>query len=161
VSSIKLADPTDYLAVYRAADSLLSDLSKRFHLDEIAVHTSPGTSTMAAVWVLLAKTKYEGVRLFKSWIDKTSGAPRLAEVDIPFNLSLEVLPELAARRAELLQIENQSPLPPTNAFDAIVHKSGIMARVALLQQRVTANPYAKYQRRHSAEIIAAALFQWC
>ena len=24
---------------------------------------------MAAVWVLLAKTKYEGVKLFKSWVD--------------------------------------------------------------------------------------------
>jgi len=92
VRPVRLADPTDYLGVYRYADGVLSEIAERFHLDQIAVHTSPGTSTIAAVWVLLAKTKYEGVRLFKSWIDKRSGAARMAELQIPFSLSLEILP---------------------------------------------------------------------
>jgi len=129
VRPVKLADPTDYLGVYRYADGVLSELAKRFHLDEIAVHTSPGTSTMAAVWVLLAKTKYEGVKLFKSWIDKKSGASRTAELQIPFSLSLEILPELAARRAELLEADSQPELPSTNAFDAIVRRSTTMQRL--------------------------------
>jgi len=129
VRPVRLGDPTDYLGVYRYADSVLSEVAKRFHLDEIAVHTSPGTGTMAAVWVLLAKTKYEGVRLFKSWIDKKSGAARVAELHIPFSLSLEMLPQIAARRAELLQADGQPQLPSTNAFDAIVRRSAAMERL--------------------------------
>jgi len=129
IRRVKLADPTDYLAVYKSADSLMSEVTERFPLDEIAVHTSPGTSTMAAVWVLLSKTKFEGVRLFKSWIDKTSGTSREAEVDIPFKLSLEVLPELAARRAQLLEVGDRASFPITNAFDAIVHRSAATAGI--------------------------------
>ncbi len=34
---------------------------------------------MSAVWVLLAKTKYAGARLFKSWVGKNS-RPRLLRV---------------------------------------------------------------------------------
>ncbi len=129
VRAARLNDPTDYLGVYRYADAVLGDLGKRFHLDQIAVHTSPGTSTMAAVWVLLGKTKFDGVRLFKSWIDKKSGASQVAKVEIPFSLYLEVLPELAARRAELLNIESKIDVPTTNAFSAIVHRSDAMERL--------------------------------
>ena len=49
VRTVRLADPTDYLSVYRYADGVLSEIAGLFHLDQIAVHTSPGTSTMAAV----------------------------------------------------------------------------------------------------------------
>jgi sigma54-dependent transcription regulator len=77
VRPVKLKDPTDYLGIYRAADATLENLVTRYRTDEIAIHTSPGTSAMAAVWILLAKTKYAGAQLFKSWLDK-SGQPQLA-----------------------------------------------------------------------------------
>ena len=126
---VTLADPTDYGAVYRHADAALSSVAKRFHLDEIAIHTSPGTSTMAAVWVLLAKTKYEGVRLFKSWIDKRSGRSRVAEVKIPFSLTLEVIPELAARRATLLSEAAEVAEMTVGTFGALIFRSTKMAQI--------------------------------
>jgi sigma54-dependent transcription regulator len=100
VRAFKLKDPTDYLGIFRAADAVLADLAGESRIDEIAIHTSPGTSAMAAVWILLAKTKYAGAMLFKSWLE--NGKPQLAEVEIPFDLTLDVLPDLAARRAALL-----------------------------------------------------------
>jgi sigma54-dependent transcription regulator len=127
VHPVKLSDPTDYLGIFRAADAALSKLITHARLDEIAVHTSPGTSAMAAVWILLAKTKYAGTTLFKSWIDK-SGSSRLAEVKIPFDLTLDVLPEVAARRGALLE-PAEPHLPSTNAFDAMIHRSAAMAAV--------------------------------
>jgi DNA-binding NtrC family response regulator len=140
IRPIRLSDPTDYVAVYRAADALLSELSTRFHLDEIGVHTSPGTSTMAAVWVLLSKTKYDGVRLFKSWLDKRTGASRIAAVQLPFSVSFELLPELIARQAELLTTDDKSSFPATNAFDAIIYRSEMMDRLVRDTRRAALFP---------------------
>ena len=137
---VTLADPTDYGAIYRHADAALSSVAKRFHLDEIAIHTSPVTSTMAAVWVLLAKTKYEGVRLFKSWIDKRSGRPRVAEVKIPFSLTLEVIPELAARRATLLSEAAELAEMTVGTFGALVFRSTKMAQVVRDARKVALFP---------------------
>lgn len=123
VREVLLKDPTDYLGIYRIADKLLAELTKTERPEEIAVHTSPGTPSMAAVWVLLGKTKYAGVRLFKSWIDRTTQKPKLAEVDIPFELTLDVLPDLTARHAKLLAPLSSEELPPTTAFDPLIHKS--------------------------------------
>jgi len=107
-------------------------------VSEIAIHTSPGTSAMAAVWILLAKTKYAGATLFKSWIDK-GGNPHLAEVEIPFDLTLDVLPEIAARRGALLE-PAEPQLPATNAFDALIHRSAAMAAVIRDARRAALYP---------------------
>lgn len=127
VQHAKLKDPTDYLGIFRAADQALAEVIRATPVNEVAIHTSPGTSAMAAVWILLAKTKYAGATLFKSWLDK-SGVPHLAEVGIPFDLTLDVLPDLAARRAALLA-PSDAQLPATNAFDAIIHHSPAMGAV--------------------------------
>lgn len=138
VRPVKLTDPTDYLGIFRAADAALNELAKRVRLDDIAIHTSPGTSPMAAVWVLLAKTKYSGAKLYKSWVDK-QGREHLAEVEIPFDLTLDVLPDIAARRAALLA-PSETPLPPTSAFDAIIHRSAAMAAVIRDARRAALYP---------------------
>jgi DNA-binding NtrC family response regulator len=138
VRYVKLKEPTDYLGIFRAADAALADLTRRVRPDEFAIHTSPGTSAMAAVWILLAKTKYVGTKLFKSWLDK-SGRPQLAEVEIPFDLTLDVLPDIAARHAALLTPPDTS-LPATNAFDALIHRSTAMAAVIRDARRVALYP---------------------
>ena len=53
--------------------AILENVCER-HIHQIAVHTSPGNSAMAAVWILLAETKYAGTRRFKGWLDK-AGKP--------------------------------------------------------------------------------------
>jgi DNA-binding NtrC family response regulator len=135
---IKLKDPTDYLGIFRAADAILGELSRQVPLGQIAIHTSPGTSPMSAVWVLLAKTKYAGAKLFKSWLDK-AGTPQLAEVEIPFELTLDVLPDIAARHARLLA-PSDAALPMTDAFDAIVHRSKAIATVIRDARRAAVYP---------------------
>jgi len=138
IRPVKLSDPTDYLGIFQAADAALSRLVAHTNVSEIAIHTSPGTSAMAAVWILLAKTKYAGATLFKSWIDK-SGKSHLAEVEIPFDLTLDVLPEIAARRGALLE-PAEPQLPATNAFDALIHRSAAMAAVIRDARRAALYP---------------------
>ncbi len=138
VRPVRLKDPTDYLGIFRAANAALAELTGHARADEIAIHTSPGTSAMAAVWILLAKTKYVGAQLFKSWLDK-AGKPQLAEVEIPFDLTLDVLPDIAERRAALLAPVDTA-LPPTNAFDALIHRSAAMAAVVRDARRIALYP---------------------
>jgi len=140
VRRVKLKDPTDYLGIFRAADQELTTLLCDTPVNQIAIHTSPGTSAMAAVWILLAKTKYAGATLFKSWLDK-GGTSQLAEVEIPFDLTLDVLPDLAARRAALLA-PSDTQLPATNAFDALIHHSPALAAVIRDARRAALYPNA-------------------
>ena len=86
---VELPKPTDYVAIYRIADAELSKLRQRatWSDSQLCLHLSPGTPAMAAVWVLLGKTRYPAKFLEtfagKSWV-----------TDIPFDLTIDVLPEL-------------------------------------------------------------------
>lgn len=86
---VKLQKPTDYEAIYRIVDSELSRLRSRETSNdfELCLHLSPGTPAMAAIWLLLGKTRfpavfYETSRDGKAWVS-----------DIPFDL-IDVIPEL-------------------------------------------------------------------
>ncbi len=97
-----LADPTDYRAVYCAAAAAVG--ANRAPGDELYFLLSPGTPAMAAVWVLLGKTKYPGgfLQTFHGEVSAT---------DIPFDLTAELLPELLDKTDRLL-----SDLPELSAI---------------------------------------------
>ena len=52
------------MAIYRIADAELSQLRQRaaWRDSELCLHLSPGTPAMAAVWLLLGKTRYPAKR---------------------------------------------------------------------------------------------------
>ncbi len=86
---VELLKPTDYVAIYRIADAELSQLRQRatWSDTELCLHLSPGTPAMAAVWLLLGKTRYPAKFLEtfagKSWV-----------TEVPFDLTIDVLPDL-------------------------------------------------------------------
>jgi len=88
VIPVELASPTDYAAIYRCADQVLSQIKQRRHSAsrQLCLHLSPGTPAMAAVWLLLGKTRYPAT-YFETF------AGRSKEVEIPFDLTVDVIPE--------------------------------------------------------------------
>ncbi len=86
---VDLKHPTDYVAIFQIADAELAKIRKRADWAEIelCLHLSPGTPAMAAVWLLLGKTRYPAVfyETFagRSWV-----------TEIPFDLTIDVIPEL-------------------------------------------------------------------
>src|SRR4051812_41759514 len=56
---LRVNNPTDYAEVFRTVDAELAKVVRlpRDPGTELCVHLSPGTPTMAAVWVLLGKSK--------------------------------------------------------------------------------------------------------
>jgi hypothetical protein len=84
-----LSNPTDYGEIFAVVDTEMRAITKA--LDgkqyEFSILLSPGTPAMAAIWVLLGKTKYPA-RFYQTYENKTW------VTDIPFDLTVDFVPEL-------------------------------------------------------------------
>jgi len=107
--------PTDYPSVYKAAHATLEEVTAEKG-GALSLHLSPGTPTMAAVWVLLGKTKYPA-RFWQTYEGKAS------EADVPFDLTMDVLPEILRNPDRHLQELALSSPSETHGFEDITGKS--------------------------------------
>ena len=86
--------PTDYRDIYKEATRILepyvSDSALTFHL-------SPGTPAMAIIWILLSSTRIRAALI------ESSKEVGVREVDFPFDLAAEILPEFFAKPDEELE----------------------------------------------------------
>ncbi len=105
VVAADLGKPTDYNAIFQIADAELAAIRDRkdWNQIELCLHLSPGTPAMAAVWLLLGKTRYPATfyETFagKSWI-----------TEVPFDLTIDVIPEILKNPDSHLQhLASQSP----------------------------------------------------
>ena len=87
-------NPVDYKDIYNAALKVLE--AHCLPGDEPCYLLSPGTATMTTVWVLLGKTKFIG-----SFFNTYKG--ELNEAQIPFDIELEVIPDLLKKREQLIE----------------------------------------------------------
>jgi len=89
VHEVTLSSPTDYDAVFRVSDEVLRGLWGRFRKSrlETCILLSPGTPTMATIWILLGKSRYPSAfyQTFKGKLHRT---------EIPFDLIDDFVPEL-------------------------------------------------------------------
>lgn len=81
----KIDAPIDYASIFTAVDKFLKTLyaPNRNAPSELCIHLSPGTPAMAAVWVLLGKSKYKA-----TFYQSFNGKNFLAE--IPFDLDVHI-----------------------------------------------------------------------
>lgn len=127
----ELADPTDYSGIHNAVVSCMAFVAQEFGDEvEIAVHVSPGTPAMQAVWVLLAKTRYPA-ELIQSH-EKTG----VRTVSIPFDISAEYIPDVLKRTDEKLERLSEGLPPKAPEFDSIIRRSPAMKRAVVRARRV-------------------------
>ncbi len=118
VRQIPLDDPTNYGEVFRIADrelKVLTDNLKGVDYD-LSIHLSPGTPAMAAVWVLLGKTRHPA-----SFYQSNEG--RVWRTEIPFDLTVDVVPELL--RGADGNLQHLAAFPPAQVpgFEHIIGES--------------------------------------
>ena len=126
-----LTGPTEfgeiYTAAVRACETVLAggaaDASLTFHL-------SPGTPAMAAVWIILAKTR------FPAELIESSRQHGVRTASVPFDISADFLPDLLRRPDRELERLSAGLHPKAPEFDAIVHRSRVMHRAILRARRV-------------------------
>jgi len=124
VRPVALSSPMHFGEIYQAARQVLGELTAGPSPQSgLTIHLSPGTPAMAAVWILLAKTR------FPAELIQSSAAHGVEIAAVPFDIAAEFLPDVL-QRADRRLGELSAGEPPARAeFSAIVHRSAVMQRL--------------------------------
>jgi transcriptional regulator with PAS, ATPase and Fis domain len=125
-----LRSPIDFGEIHQSLDSYLTQLTTQEPNAEISIHLSPGTPSMAAVSILLGKTKYN-TRFVQS--TKERGGEF---VSIPFDISAEYIPQLVKQADKKLTQLSASEAPISAAFSDIITQNPEMQRILRKAEKI-------------------------
>jgi len=115
----KLSSPTAHREIYDFALATCRTVIGTRDCN-VTFHLSPGTPSMHAMWVIIAKTQ------IKASLLESSPQAGVKSVTIPFDISAELIPDI--RDAQLIDAIAH-PSRSRAKFDQIIHRSAEMARV--------------------------------
>jgi len=119
-----LSSPTNFGEIYQTASRIVSDkITKHGPSISLTFHLSPGTPAMAAVWIILAKTR------FPAELIESSLKHGVRTASVPFDMSAEFIPDLLRGPDKRLEKLSAGLPPEAPEFESIVHRSRIMNRV--------------------------------
>jgi DNA-binding NtrC family response regulator len=127
----RLTGPTNFGEIYEAAvRGCTRVLGDRPGETALSFHLSPGTPAMAAVWIILGKTRFPAELIESS---KDHGVRTAA---VPFDISADFLPDLLREQDERLRHGSAAAPPTAPEFADIVHRSRVMDRLVERARRV-------------------------
>jgi len=133
----KLSSPTHFGEIYEAACSVVAQAVEASGPDaEFIYHLSPGTPAMAAVWVILAKTRYPAELI------ESSQAHGVRTASVPFDISADFIPDLLRRSDEKLTRLAQGVPAAAPGFEEIVYRSPTMHRTIEQARRIAVSSVA-------------------
>jgi DNA-binding NtrC family response regulator len=131
LQQVQLSGPTNFGEIYQAATAVISEKIQEYGPDAgLVFHLSPGTPAMAAVWILLAKTR------FPAELIESSREHGVRTASVPFDISADYIPDLLRKPDQTLE-RLAAGLPGlAPEFDDIIHRSEVMQRVVLKARRI-------------------------
>ena len=126
----QLTGPTEFGEIYGAAVRACEQALATKRGAALTFHLSPGTPAMAAVWIILAKTRFPAAMI------ESSREHGVRTASVPFDISADFLPDLLRQPDRELERLSAGLPPEAPEFDAIVHRSPVMQRVVLRARRV-------------------------
>jgi len=130
VTQIHLKTPVDFGDIYRAASAHAMQAVSKHPKSQLCLHLSPGTPAMAAVWLLLGKTKYA------AHFVQSSPEQGATFIEVPFDISAEFIPDILRPHDDRLVALSTSPPKPCSGFKDIIYRSAQMARQITRAERV-------------------------
>jgi sigma54-dependent transcription regulator len=128
-----LSGPTQFGEIHEAAvRGVKHALGSRPRDVALAFHLSPGTPAMAAVWILLGKTR------FPAELIESSKEHGVRTASVPFDISADFIPDLLREQDERLRQRSAAESPGSPEFADIVHRTCVMARLIQRARRVAA-----------------------
>lgn len=126
-----LSSPTDFGEIYAAAVRACGAVMEEApDSSSLTFHLSPGTPAMAAIWVILAKTR------FPAELIESSRQHGVRTASVPFDISADFLPDLLRQPDRELERLSAGLPPEAPEFDEILHRSAAMKRIILRARRV-------------------------
>ena len=129
---VELLSPINYADIYEKVSSHLSMAGLPDDGVELTFHVSPGTPAMAAIWIILAKTRLPA-RLIQ-----TSRENGVEAIDFLFDLADDFLPEYLKRSSQRSRRLVDAPVALVPEFGKVIHSSGAIAEQIRLARRVAA-----------------------
>ncbi|WP_412481115.1 sigma-54 interaction domain-containing protein [Azonexus sp. IMCC34839] len=130
---VGLRSPIDYADIYENVTAELKRACLPRDGVELTFHLSAGTPAMAAIWIILAKTR------FPAKLIQTSKEHGLESVDFFFDLANEFLPEFLQRSGDRIS-RLSAAHEAVPGFEAVVHRSAVMAEQIALARKMAAFP---------------------
>lgn len=128
---IPLSGPTNFGEIYQAASKSISEkIQENGQSVDLAFHLSPGTPAMAAVWILLAKTR------FPAELIESSREHGVSTATVPFDISADFIPDLLRKPDQTLERLAAGLPAEAPEFDDIIHRSEVIQRVVLKARRI-------------------------
>lgn len=127
---VDLSSPIDYGEIYTQVTNNLGGARLPRSDVELTFHLSPGTPAMAAIWIILAKTR------FPAKLIQTSRERGLEPVDFFFDLASDFLPEYLRRSGERVVRLSDAIKTQVPEFEKIVHKSQAIGDQIALARRM-------------------------
>lgn len=129
--SVELTSPTNFGEIYHEAVEVIEQVLEKHGKDvNLTFHLSPGTPAMAAVWILLAKTRYPA-ELLESSIEQG-----VRTANVPFDISADFIPSLLQKSDERLERLSAGLPPEAPEFDQIIHRSTVMKNLVAKARRI-------------------------
>ena len=126
IHTAKLDSPMEFNDVYQAAVKVVRTVKHTDPSVELTYHVSPGTSVMAAVWIILAGSTHPAT-LINSSIEKG-----IEELKVPLYIASDYVPELLAKANAadqgITELAGAKPMVGA-AFEQILHQSPEMKRL--------------------------------
>jgi transcriptional regulator with PAS, ATPase and Fis domain len=128
---VQLSGPTNFGEIYQAASAIITEkVQEHGPQADLIFHLSPGTPAMAAVWILLAKTR------FPAELIESSKEHGVRTASVPFDISVDFVPDLFRKPDQTLERLAAGLSTSAPEFDDIIHRSEVMQRVVLKARRI-------------------------
>lgn len=132
IAEITLSSPMNFEEIYRATIDACTVIAAEHPEHSIVYHISSGTSAMAAVFILIARTLYPGK------IIQTSIEFGASEVSIPFDLSVDFIPKLLEQSDNRLAAAAGAAAPDEAEFSAVLYRSPEMSSAVRMAKKAAA-----------------------
>lgn len=121
-------NPTNYRAIYEGAKGAVQKiLETSKHKPKLTFSVSSGTSAMATIWIILATSQ------FNAKLIQSSRERGVEDVDFPFEVAADYLPELLSRNEKRIAGLFSDNLVQSDEFDA---KSEVMLKLIERARRI-------------------------
>lgn len=126
-----LSSPTNFSEIYEFTRTVVARTRDAGPaMAEFVFHLSPGTPAMAAVWIILAKTR------FPAELIESSQKHGVKTASVPFDIAADFIPDLLSGSDRRLKELSAETPPETPEFSDILHRSRVMQRIVRRAQHV-------------------------